>query len=141
MHGCSQGVCVVAPGGVWLLLGGMHGCSRGGVCGCFGGHAWLLLGGIHGCSQGGCMVAPGGTCVVTPRGHAWLLRGGHTWDTMRYGDTINEQVVCILLECILVSVVSSFVSHSVHSGGPHVTITHDALDLTVQCPAPVHGTP
>ena len=29
-------------------------------------------------------------------------KGGHAWDTMRYGDTINERVVRILLECILV---------------------------------------
>ena len=28
--------------------------------------------------------------------------GGHAWDTTRYGDTINEQAVRILLECILV---------------------------------------
>ena len=35
------------------------------------------------------------TCMVAPRGHAW--------DTMRYRDMINEQAVCILLECILVS--------------------------------------
>ena len=28
--------------------------------------------------------------------------GGHAWDTMRYGDTINERAVRILLECILV---------------------------------------
>ena len=27
---------------------------------------------------------------------------GHAWDTMRYGDTINEWAVRILLECILV---------------------------------------
>ena len=59
-----RGVCMVA-------LGGMHGCSWGGV--------WLLWGGMHGCS--------------------W---GGHEWDTMRYGDTINEREVRILLECILV---------------------------------------
>ena len=26
---------------------------------------------------------------------------GHAWDTMRYGDTINERAVRILLECIL----------------------------------------
>ena len=43
-----------------------------------GGHAWLLQGGMHGCSR------------------------GHAWDTMRYGDTINERAVRILLECILV---------------------------------------
>ena len=39
MHGCSWG-----GGHVWLLQGGMHGCS--------GGHAWLLPGGMHGCSWG-----------------------------------------------------------------------------------------
>ena len=62
-----------------------------------GGHVWLLPGRA-------CVVAPGGACVVAPgRGHAWLLPGGgHAWDTMRYGDTVNEQVVRILLECILV---------------------------------------
>ena len=36
------GVCMVAPGGhVWLL---------------WGAHAWLLLGGMHGCSRGGACV-------------------------------------------------------------------------------------
>ena len=73
---------MVAPGG------GMRGCSGGG-------HAWLLW----------------GVCVVAARGHAWLLRGGacvvaagggHAWATTRYGDTINERAVRILLECILV---------------------------------------
>ena len=29
-----------------------------------------------------------------------MAKGG-AWDTKRYGDTINEWVVCILLECIL----------------------------------------
>ena len=29
-------------------------------------------------------------------------KGGNAWDTMRYGDTINERAVRILLECILV---------------------------------------
>ena len=88
--------CVVALGGrhAWLVQGGMRGCSGGacmvaprGVHGCSGGHAWFLWGGIRGCSGGG---------------HAWLLPGGHAWDTMRYGDTINERAVRILLECILV---------------------------------------
>ena len=66
-----------------------------------GGHAWLLwgvcvvaLGGICGCS--------GGVCVVAAGGHAWLLPGGCAWDTVRYGGTVNERVVRILLECILV---------------------------------------
>ena len=90
---------VVAPGGhVWLLQGGggMRGCSLGGMRGCSqgacmvasGGHAWLLRGGVHGCSQGGM--------------HG-CSRGGHAWDMMRYGDTINERAVRILLECILVT--------------------------------------
>ena len=29
--------------------------------------------------------------------------GGRAWDTMRYGDTVNERAVRILLECILVA--------------------------------------
>ena len=31
-----------------------------------------------------------------------MVKGGHVWDMMRYGNTIKEQVVHILLECILV---------------------------------------
>ena len=75
------GVCMVAAGGVhaWLLPGGHAWLLPGG-------HAWLLPGGMHGCCWGACMVAP----------------GGHAWDTTRYGDTINERAVRILLECILV---------------------------------------
>ena len=66
---------MVAPGGrAWLL--------QGGVCVVApGGYAWLL--------QGACVVAPGGG-------------GGCAWDTTRYGDTVNERAVRILLECILV---------------------------------------
>ena len=104
------GACMVAREVSGYFEGvGVCGCSGGGVCGCSGGHAWLLwgacmvalgghawlLGGMHGCSQGG--------CAWLLRGCAWLLLGGHVWDTMRYGDTINEQAVRILLECILVS--------------------------------------
>ena len=44
-------------------------------------------GGMHGCSRGGMHGCSG---------------GGHAWDTTRYGDTINERAVRILLECILV---------------------------------------
>ena len=44
--------------------------------------------------------------MVAPGGHAWLLPGGGgAWDTTRYGDTINERAVRILLECILVTFV------------------------------------
>ena len=35
-------------------------------------------------------------------GSAWLLGGGRAWYTTRYGDTVNERAVRILLECILV---------------------------------------
>ena len=73
--------------------------APGGVHGCSGGHVWLLWGGVHGCSWGACMVAPGG--------HAWLLLGVCAWDMTRYGDTINEQAVRILLECILVDLTVS----------------------------------
>ena len=90
MCGCSGGACVVALGGcAWLLWGQTCVVAPGG-------HAWLLLGG------GACMVAHWGACVVALWGHAWLLSWGHAWDTTRYGDTINERAVCILLECILV---------------------------------------
>ena len=95
MHGCSQ------RGHVWLLWGGMRGCS-GGMHGCSGGHAWLLQGGcvvapggMHGCS-GGCAWLLWGVCMVAPGG------GGHAWNMTRYGDTVNEWTVRILLECILV---------------------------------------
>ena len=77
------GVCLSARGGHAWLLPGEGGCMvapRGGMRGCSGGgHVWLLLGRL-----------------------AWLLRGGNAWDTTRYGDTINEGAVRILLECILV---------------------------------------
>ena len=115
-----------------VALEGLHGCSLGGVCmvaprgACvvaLGGHVWLLGGGMHGCSGGACMVVPGGACMVAPGGHAWLLwrmcvvapggdmhgcSGGHAWDTTRYGDTVNERAVRILLECILVRVLNIF---------------------------------
>ena len=67
-----------------VAWGGMRGCS-GGVHGCSG-HVWLLGGGMHGCSRGGV------------RG----CSGGCAWDMTRYGDTVHERSVCILLECILV---------------------------------------
>ena len=77
MHGC-WGACVVAAG-VCMIAGGVgHAWLLGDVCGC-GGHAWLW-------------------------GHAWL-QGGVCgwWGVCRIRrDTVNERVVCILLECILV---------------------------------------
>ena len=47
------------------------------------------------------MVAGGGG-VWWQRGGMHDEGGGHAWDTTRYGDTINEWAVRILLECILV---------------------------------------
>ena len=82
MRGCSWEVCMVAPGGCVVAWGACMVAPRGGMCGSSGGD-----GGMHGCSGGACVVAPG---------------GGHAWNMMRYGDTVNERVVCILLECILV---------------------------------------
>ena len=89
MHGCSGGHVWLLPGGACMVAPG------GGMCGCSGGHAWLLLGGMHGCSWGGV----NGCCWGGMHG---CSRGGHAWDTTRYGDTINERAVRILLECILV---------------------------------------
>ena len=98
VHGCSGGACMVAPGGhAWLLWGGTCVVAPGeGMCGCSWGACVVALGGMHGCSRGGAWLLP--------EGHAWLLLGGHAWDTTRYGDTINERAVRILLECILVVV-------------------------------------
>ena len=50
---------------------------------------------------GVCVVAPGGACMVAPAGG-----GGRAWDTTKYGDTVNERAVRILLECILVKLIS-----------------------------------
>ena len=105
MRGCSRGACMVALGGhAWLLQGGgglgacmvagghVHGCS-GGMHGCPGGACVVALGGVHGCSGGVMHGCSGGMHGCS---------GGCAWDTTRYGDTINERAVCILLECMLV---------------------------------------
>ena len=122
MHGCSGGTwlltegCVVALGVCVVAPGDVHGCFGRrvwllqGVCMvALGGHAWLLPGGVHGCSGGMCSCSRG--CAWLLRGgHVWLLQGGawllrgHAWDMTTYGDTVNEQAVCILLECIVVLV-------------------------------------
>ena len=67
-----------------------------------GGHAWL--GGMRGCGGGihGCR----GACMVVGE-HAWLwggVGGMHGGGGMHgiQRDTVNEQAVHILLECILV---------------------------------------
>ena len=115
MRGLLQGACVVA-GGVCMVAsrGGMHGCSGGeGACMValgghawllLGGHVWLLLGGMLGCSRGAYMVAPGGVCGCSG-GRAWFFR----WDT------VNEQTVRILLECILVWAWKAIICHNFFS--------------------------
>ena len=60
---------------------------------------------MRGCSGGGVRSCSRGVCMVAPGGRAWLFLGGHAWDTTRYGDTVNERAVHILLECILVDTV------------------------------------
>ena len=67
--------------------GGMHGggCAWQGVC-MAGGHAWQV--GMH--DRRACMAR--GVCMP------WMPPAA---DTMRYGDTVNERAVRILLECIL----------------------------------------
>ena len=103
VRGCSRGEghAWLLRGCAWLLPGGMRGCSPGMCVVAPGGHAWLL-GGVCGCSGGGaCVVALGGACMVAAGGCV-VAPGGHAWDTTRYGDTINERAVRILLECILV---------------------------------------
>ena len=49
-----------------------------------------MAGGIHG--RGACIAG----------GHAWHARPPCPADTTRYGDTVNERAVRILLECIIV---------------------------------------
>ena len=56
-----------------------------------------------------------GACVASGMCMAGVMLGGHAWhgacvshmppppaDTTRYGDTVNERAVRILLECILI---------------------------------------
>ena len=59
---------MVALGGcVWLLWGGMRGCSGGACVVALGGVHGCSGGGMHGCSVGACMVARG-ACVVARGG-------------------------------------------------------------------------
>ena len=96
-------------GHAWLLRGGMHGCS--------GGHAWFFLGGVHVFFRGHAWFFPGGMHGFFPGGHGFFW-GGHAWFFLggMHGfflgghhrirrDTVNEQAVRILLECILVSLI------------------------------------
>ena len=155
-----QGVCMaggmsggMAGGHVWqgaCMAGGMHGrgyvwqgaCVAG--CVCVGGMCGR--GGMHG--RGVCMAGGYAWQGGMHGGHAWgaCMAGRHVWQGVcMAGGAWQErqplqQVVRILLECILVifiihqwsseGYVFSHVCPSVHRGF-HVTISDDALDLTV----------
>ena len=112
MHG--RRACMVV-GHVWW------GCMAGGCawqgCVCGRGHAWqgVCMAGKGACIAGG--VHGRGACIaggVHGRGHVWQGGmhsggGGHVWQILR--DTVNEQAVHILLECILVYHCISFAHH------------------------------
>ena len=122
MRGCSGGVwffrgaCMVARGACVVFSWGMCGCSPGGQCvwffsggmrgffwgvhGFFRGHAWFFPGGCAWFFRG----VVGGVCVFFGAGTHGFFRGGV--HRIRR-DTVNERVVCILLECILVLIFSS----------------------------------
>ena len=80
--------------------GGMHGLGhawQGCMCGGGGGMA-------GGCMAGACVVGvcmAGGSCMATG-----MHGGGHAWHAHLLPpilrDAVNQQAVCILLECILV---------------------------------------
>ena len=73
----------VHRGHAWFYSGGVCGFIRGSMRGFIqGGHACFYLGGMHAFIQGG---------------HAWFFQFFRI-----QGDTVNEQAVCILVECILV---------------------------------------
>ena len=55
----------------------------------------------RGCVVKMACVAKGGD--MYGKREAYMAKGGCAWDTTRYGDTINERAVRILLECILVN--------------------------------------
>ena len=86
---------MIARGNAWLPGVCM---VAGGACMVARGHAWLL-GGWGMCGEVGCAWQRGGGWQ---RGEACVAKSWHAWDMTRYGDTINERVVRILLECILV---------------------------------------
>ena len=98
--------CVVALGGhAWfyseggacvVLFGGVHGFIRGHAWFYSGGHAWFYSGGAYMVLfQGGMHGFIWGVCVVFS---VFRIQ----WDT------VNERAVCILLECILIHIVATW---------------------------------
>ena len=94
------GVCLSTLGGA------IHGFIQGACMVLFGGACVVLFGGACVVSFRGCMVSFGGCAwFYLGGGHAWFYSGGHAWFFQFFRiqwDTINEQAVRILLECILV---------------------------------------
>ena len=74
-----EGACVVFSGGLaWFFQGAMHGFFWGrGACVFFwgGGYVWLLQGGMCGCSGGCACFFPGGVHGFS-WGHVWFFPGG-----------------------------------------------------------------
>ena len=100
-HVCFfPGGYMLFPGGAYFFQGGMHAF--------FGGHVWFFLGGMRGFFREVCMVFSRGACMVFfwevmcgfSGGACMVFSGGCAW--FFSGDTVNERVVRILLECILV---------------------------------------
>ena len=119
------GACVVAPGGCVVLFGRACVVLFGGACMVLfgrrawfylGGHAWFYLGGMHG-----------------------FIRGGHAWFFQFFRiqwDTVNEQAVRILLECILVFI-CVFAFYSISPKLKFLVLgTSAALDLSRKLPIP-----
>ena len=124
---------ILFTGGVCV---GGHTCWREGMCGrgvCGRGHAWQ-----GGCSwQGVCMVGAIHGRGMHGSGHAW--RGTCSQPLKWTVHILLEYILVIVTTCqwsyekVMFSVVS--VCHSVcPQWDLHATITHDALDLTVQPP-------
>ena len=120
MHGFIWGTCMVLFRGACMVLFGGHAwfySGGGGVCGFIWGACMVLFRGVHvffsffgiqwDTFNERAVQLLGGACIVAlGGGHAWSsgggclhgFLGGHAW-FFRW-DTVNEQVVRILLECI-----------------------------------------
>ena len=108
VHGCSGGHAWLLGGHAWLLrgvcmvaLGGMRGCS-GGACVVARGHAWLLAGGV-------CMVAPGGACM----GYGEIWRCGQ-WAGSTHPTGMHSRCWCVHMCVILMKLASAAVNFSLH---------------------------
>ena len=94
---CVAGRAYIAGGHAWWVA-----CMDGeGACMSWG-HAWqrvCMAGGVHGRGHAWQGSMCGGGCAWQG---ACMAVGGHACPWQILQDTVNEQEVCILLECILV---------------------------------------